>query len=276
MVTGVLAAGLLGLGVTAPSAAAVPPTAADPSAVDRLLTGEGLHPGQQLCAAIGLYCLKQQSWDGNLSLYRPGVNSRRLWTANTSQGYLTVMQGDGNLVSYDYFGRPVWASNTAGNGPSTFYVQGDGNLVVYRNSDGRATWASNTVQAVAPPQPANLSDRLLPGEGQYRGGITLRSPNGRYFLRFDADWGTLALAAYGGASYWTMPFMDGDWLENRRSACGLYVERSDGIIQWQTSVAGRVFTRLGPCTLVLQDNGDLAYIRNGDGAMLWHSNTIFP
>ena len=56
-----------------------------------------------------------------------------------------VFQGDGNLVLYRESGtdwEPVWASNTAGKGANSLSFQGDGNLVLY--ASGHPVWASNT------------------------------------------------------------------------------------------------------------------------------------
>jgi hypothetical protein len=53
------------------------------------------------------------------------------------------MQGDGNLVLYrNSDGKPLWATGTTGG--SRAIMQGDGNLVVYTSS-GVPVWASNTV-----------------------------------------------------------------------------------------------------------------------------------
>lgn len=54
------------------------------------------------------------------------------------------MQTDGNLVEYTSSNVPVWASNTAGNGPgSRLAMQSDGNLVLYTSS-GSPVWASKS------------------------------------------------------------------------------------------------------------------------------------
>ena len=54
------------------------------------------------------------------------------------------MQGDGNLVLYrNSDGAALWASNTNGKGGSRVIMQEDGNLVIYK-STGESVWASNT------------------------------------------------------------------------------------------------------------------------------------
>lgn len=59
-----------------------------------------------------------------------------------------VMQGDSNLVLYRKSdGKPLWASNTVTTcqvKPCAVYFQGDGNLVIYQN-DGKPVAASHTV-----------------------------------------------------------------------------------------------------------------------------------
>ncbi len=62
-------------------------------------------------------------------------------------GYELVNQGDGNLVIYaDNNGRDgaIWASNTDVGAAAYDVVQNDGNFVVYRQSNGAALWATNT------------------------------------------------------------------------------------------------------------------------------------
>jgi hypothetical protein len=53
-----------------------------------------------------------------------------------------IMQGDGNLVLYKN-GQPLWGSGTNGKGGDRVIMQEDGNLVIYK-SDGNPVWASNT------------------------------------------------------------------------------------------------------------------------------------
>ncbi|HWO21841.1 MAG TPA: M12 family metallopeptidase [Kofleriaceae bacterium] len=63
---------------------------------------------------------------------------------SNSGAYRLVYQGDGNLVLYRTSnGAPLWASNTNGVAAGGCFMQPDGNLVVYR-SDGVPVWASGT------------------------------------------------------------------------------------------------------------------------------------
>ncbi|NDC22198.1 hypothetical protein EBZ57_02395, partial [bacterium] len=57
--------------------------------------------------------------------------------------FLTVMQYDGNLVTYTGRNRPVWSSNTPGNYGSYAIFQNDGNFVIYK-ADGSVAWTTNT------------------------------------------------------------------------------------------------------------------------------------
>lgn len=65
--------------------------------------------------------------------------------ASTNGLYELVMQGDGNLVIYDFFRKPLWSSKTNGKGGKKLAMQSDGNLVIY-TQENKPVWASNTVQ----------------------------------------------------------------------------------------------------------------------------------
>ncbi|CAM6098450.1 unnamed protein product [Calypogeia fissa] len=61
--------------------------------------------------------------------------------------YTLLNQGDGNVCIYNAKGNCTWATNTAWSaGAGNFYMQRDGNLVLYRDrrGDGAPQWASNT------------------------------------------------------------------------------------------------------------------------------------
>jgi hypothetical protein len=104
----------------------------------RLQPHDIAHRGQFIKSQNRKYALALQR-DGNLVLYSP---SRALWATNTRDGFLLVQQNDGNMVLYNVYGRPVWASRTAGTNATT-YLQNDGNLVTY-SVNGKALWATNT------------------------------------------------------------------------------------------------------------------------------------
>ncbi len=58
--------------------------------------------------------------------------------------YTFIYQGDGNLVVYrNSDGRPLWASNTHGRPAGVCIMQGDGNLVIY-GPDGEYIWDTAT------------------------------------------------------------------------------------------------------------------------------------
>jgi LysM repeat protein len=66
--------------------------------------------------------------------------------------YSLIMQGDGNLVLYTESNTPVWATRTQGSGAIRASLQDDGNLVLYtkeverrfRRDEPVAVWASKT------------------------------------------------------------------------------------------------------------------------------------
>ncbi|MEU6998251.1 hypothetical protein [Nonomuraea sp. NPDC046570] len=79
--------------------------------------------------------------DGNLVVYDE-FNSPR-WASNTvHRGHRAVFQTDGNFVVYTVSGKPVWASGTHGHPGSRLSVQDDGNVVIYDGS--QAIWATGT------------------------------------------------------------------------------------------------------------------------------------
>jgi LysM repeat protein len=66
--------------------------------------------------------------------------------------YTLIMQGDGNLVLYAESNTPVWSTRTQGKGAIRASLQDDGNLVLYTKEQERrfrrdepvAVWASQT------------------------------------------------------------------------------------------------------------------------------------
>jgi len=104
-----------------------------------------LNAGDSITTANRLLVMQH---DGNLVLYRfiNGQVLEPLWATGTNWGnnHRAVFQGDGNLVVYNQYGAPLWASHTHGSG-SSLNLQGDGNLVIY-DVHGNALWASGTNQ----------------------------------------------------------------------------------------------------------------------------------
>jgi hypothetical protein len=113
-------------------------------------------------------CIMQS--DGNLVVYS-GAGSPT-WSSGTGgSGHRLVVQNDGNVVMYRPNGTSVWSTNTmqypsgpaatgfdmypgetlspgqwllSSNGQFQLVYQNDGNLVLYRTSDGNVRWATNT------------------------------------------------------------------------------------------------------------------------------------
>ncbi|MEZ2419349.1 hypothetical protein [Luteibacter sp. RCC_6_2] len=61
--------------------------------------------------------------------------------------YTAIMQGDGNFVVYrNSDGVAIWNTGTSGSGANRIVMQTDGNLVIY-TPDGRAVWNTGTWQS---------------------------------------------------------------------------------------------------------------------------------
>jgi PKD repeat protein len=102
--------------------------------------------------------------DGNAAIYAPGANGRLVWNSGTGGlgGVRIVVQDDGNIVMFNSADVKVWSSGSfqrfyepggpvfvAGHfmqpdttGNIRLIMQGDGNLVVYKN--GAALWSTGT------------------------------------------------------------------------------------------------------------------------------------
>jgi hypothetical protein len=63
-----------------------------------------------------------------------------------TNGTRLIVQADGNLVLFDGRQQAVWASNTyqGQDKTATLILRNDGNLVLYRDSDGKALWDTGT------------------------------------------------------------------------------------------------------------------------------------
>ena len=106
------------------------------------LYNSGLGDGDKLTSANGSYIALQQASDGNLVIYDNA--HQPLWSRGGSyvQHARTVMQDDGNLVTYSNYlpkvsgsGSAIWATNTAGSGLSYLGLMDDGNLIIVQTSN---------------------------------------------------------------------------------------------------------------------------------------------
>jgi polysaccharide biosynthesis protein PslG len=87
--------------------------------------------------------------DGNLVLYQAPTATTPavvLWKVVNKNATRLIMQADGVLVLQNGQQQPVWATDTY-QGPDhtvTLVLQNDGDLVLYRDSDGRPLWDTGT------------------------------------------------------------------------------------------------------------------------------------
>jgi hypothetical protein len=116
--------------------------ASSPCVGSELRTGGGLRPGQSLCSTSGRFWATLQN-DGNFVVTDRHAN-RPVWSSATNSGAQLVQQGDCHLVLYSTSGA-AWWTGTHGRGNGCWTVmQDDGNLVTYRGGDGRALWSTWT------------------------------------------------------------------------------------------------------------------------------------
>ncbi|MBN3865309.1 calcium up-regulated protein [Pseudomonas frederiksbergensis] len=108
-------------------------------------------PGQWAASAGNGYVLLLQT-DGNLVLYQvvggpvstnSSFTGSAIWATGTNDGAYFDVQTDGNLVLGTSEGNVAWTSNTDGIEPQELRVQTDGNLVLYNTLD-QACWASSS------------------------------------------------------------------------------------------------------------------------------------
>ena len=111
---------------------------------DSISTGSGMYTGQYLRSGDGTKFMLLQP-DCNLLVYGPGYNV--LWATNTggsNQSCSLWVQGDGNIVLYKN-DSAVWATGT--NDSNRLTIQTNGNLVAY-NSSGYRTWSSGAWERI--------------------------------------------------------------------------------------------------------------------------------
>jgi hypothetical protein len=144
-----------------------------------------------------------------------------------------VMQGDGNLVLYrNDSGLAVWSTNTWGTPVTHAVLQNDGNFVCY-DTAGKPYWASNTDAGSLFPLQRSV---ILQDDGNL---VICDNPT--------------------GAVLWTSNTFQ-SWGRNRLVA------------NQQLKINDSVSSLSGKVTLVMQADGNLVIYRVGNGA-LWSTNT---
>jgi hypothetical protein len=112
------------------------------------LTNKVFQPDEYYTGCRGLFIMQS---DGNLVVYDEYDVPR--WATGTAgwPGAYAVFQGDGNFVVYTWWGYPLWASNTVNRAiDGRLVFQDDGNLVIY-SSSGAPVW--DRVRGLIPPPP---------------------------------------------------------------------------------------------------------------------------
>lgn len=119
----------------------------------------GLSRGQNLCVCSAeelstplsggaLYLAGMSSPDGRFEVRRRGSGGVDEVIFTTPEelppGVVLRLRPDGNVVLVDREQAVLWSTGTAGVGSAYLMLQGDGNLVLYRASDGRAFWSSRS------------------------------------------------------------------------------------------------------------------------------------
>lgn len=116
-------------------------------AADTLVVNKSLSPNQYLDSGNGSYRFNFQS-DGNLVLRRRS-DSVALWASNTNGlgGTRLTMQGNGDLVLYtnSNSNSAVWSTNTSGAGGNRAVMQDDANFTILSSSNA-VVWSTNTGQ----------------------------------------------------------------------------------------------------------------------------------
>ncbi|GAB6899762.1 S8 family peptidase [Kineosporia succinea] len=221
-----------------------------------ITNGTVLRNGSKITSPNGLYTLAQSGKD--LTLTKPG--GRVLWHSGRGAAW-TRMTSTGNLVSYNAYGRRTWSSATGG-GAATLKVTDQGRLTITTNSTKKTVWTSNKAQKTAPAQNISGRSTLNAGKALYRGGRTLRSPNGQYSLAF-RDNGNLTVTQTGKGVIWSTGAKNADWLTLNKAG-NLTLVNSNGTTAWTSKTSGRGANRLR-----LVSTGKLELVKTSTDKVIW-------
>jgi hypothetical protein len=217
-----------------------------------------LYEGQSITSSNG--ALKLSLTNGYMVI--TGCFGQTIWSKGSGNGYVIVMQIDGNLVLYNQNWQPVWASGTDyGSSKSPYYLQmqSDSNLVIYGNSG--PVWATGT-------NGRGLCNTIYQGEGI----ITnqhLSDDSGTFSLYLQDD-GNLVLYGCWGYSSWASNTANSSNSRNlSMQSDGNLVIYESGVAKWATGTNGK---GVGPYYLLLQSDGNLVIY--GSTGAIWGSNTV--
>lgn len=208
-----------------------------------------LEPGQQITSPNGRYTLRMQT-DGNLVTYNQV--GRPIWAAGTAlPGLRLAGQSDGNLVLYSG-SRPLWWTGTHSTA-DRIRLQDDGNLVV-GDTAGRARWDSFRFTRTGTYTAAVPVIRLEPGAQAV--GLYGR----RLVMQRD---GNLVYSAANGKALWSSRTHGrGASRAVLQSDGNLVVYTLAGRATWQSGTRGRA------PRLALQSDGNLV-LYLGARAVWW-------
>jgi len=228
---------------------------------DRLHPGAKLGAGGHIRSTNGRYLAIIQG-DGNLVVY---ADRDPIWASNTAgKGPSTLVnQTDNNLVVYDQNGHPTWSSGTngKGSGSTTLIMQNDGNLVLYDGSS-HALWASGTNREAKHRH--HIFNPYAIGEGE-----NITSPNGRFRAVVQSD-GNFVLYKDGSHPIWasnTNGKGRGPYRVEAQNDGNLVLYDGTGAATWASGTNGKA----SDVKLVVQDDGNLVLYQGS--SPLWASGT---
>jgi hypothetical protein len=191
-----------------------------------------------------------------------GCFGQTIWSKGSGNGYVIVMQQDGNLVLYNQNWQPVWASGTDyGSSKSPYYLemQSDSNLVIYGNSG--PVWATGT-------NGRGQCNTIYQGEG-INTNQHLSDDSGIFSLNLQDD-GNLVLYGCWGYSSWATGTDNSSKPRNlSMQSDGNLVLYESGVAKWATNTNGK---GAAPYYLLLQSDGNLVIY--GSTGAIWGSNTV--